>query len=243
MLEIKELKKSFEGAGWRAKAVSVLNGVSMMAPDQSVTGILGANGAGKTTLFKICAGLLKPDSGVALVNGVNPATHPEDARRQISLLPEYPDLPAEWKGREVLMAAGALRGLEKAEVSRRVDEAIEWFNLASFVDRESRGYSRGQAMRIALGRELITKAPCLILDEPTVGLDFESAAGVRRWVRARAQEGCCVLVATHIVSEIEAMCDQMVGLRDGMAHDHAAARQWIDNARDGVGVPLQQDAP
>src|SRR5471032_684713 len=233
MIEIQNLSKSFSRGPFSAPT-AVLRGVSFQAPDGAVSGLIGANGAGKTTLFKLCAGLLSPDGGQVQVCGIDPSKRPEAARANLSLLPENAGLPSDWTGRDILRAAAALRGIFGAEASRRMHQSIELLQLERFIGRPARGYSRGQTVRVALAREAVAQAQCLILDEPTVGLDFESAARVRSWVRSLAQDGRCVLISTHIVSEIEAMCDQMVGLREGVAHDDADTRKWISDARLGV---------
>jgi sodium transport system ATP-binding protein len=234
MIEIDCVHKSFPAKTWRGKSTPALSGMSLRAEDGQATGLVGANGAGKTTLFKICAGLLRPDAGRVLVGGVDPFEEPGRARKIVSLLPEKPGLIPDWTGGDHLEAAAALRGLSRAEGKRRADEAVEAFGLEAFLGREAGGYSRGQAVRVALAREHIADARVLILDEPTVGLDFDSAGRVRRWARRMAAEGRCVLIATHIVSEIEAMCDVIVGLRDGVAHDEATARGWIETARSSL---------
>ena len=234
MIEIENVSKTFPGDGWRGTPVHALRGASLRAQDGQATGLVGANGAGKTTLFRMCAGLLRPEAGSVRVDGIDPFKDPEEARRRVSLLPEKPGLFPEWRGEDHLAAAGAVRGLTRAQTQRRSEEAIEIFGLESFVKRDARGYSRGQAVRVALAREHVSGAHCLILDEPTVGLDFESAGRVRRWVRQMVQEGHCLLIATHIITEIEAMCDELVGLRDGVSHDEATTRQWIETAREGI---------
>lgn len=235
MIEARGVEVEFVSGWIKKQRTEVLKGFSMTALDGVATGIIGANGAGKTTFFRACAGLCKPREGIILIDGINPAKEPEKARRLLAVMPEKPSIPQEWTGLDALKAAAAMRGIFGAAARSEIEKQVDRWKLEPFMNRLAAGYSRGQAVRVALGREGIGTPRNLILDEPTAGLDFESAASVRAWIAELTANGCCVIVATHIVSEIETICGQIFGLRDGVAWSSEDARKWVSDAAMQIG--------
>lgn len=226
-----EFKFGFMGRG-RARPI---DGFDLVASDGEAMGLVGPNGAGKTTFFKACAGLVKPARGRVLLDGIDPCEEPERARDRLTLMPERPGIAASWTGREAVEAQAAILGMGRAEARLAVERESARWGIESFWERTSHGYSRGQQVRVSLARAALRPAENVILDEPTAGLDFEGAALARSWVAELALSGRCVLVATHIVFEIQAMCHRKAGLRGGRAWSSEAVDAWLVAASPGAG--------
>ena len=207
--------------------VPVLKDFSMTAHPGQVTGLVGANGAGKTTLFRILVGLEPIDSGAVRIDGLDSQAHPEAVRGKIALLPEKPALGTA-RGLDVLQRFGILQGLSSAEIRRRLEFITRELDLGEFIKRPASTCSRGQAVRLSLARLHLMDASTFIFDEPTVGLDFESAARVRGWIRSLAKEGHTVLLTSHLMSDLQGLCDAMVGLRDGVEVSPQSLTGWDD---------------
>lgn len=208
MIEIDSLYKSFG-------KTQVLRGATFTAQQGRVTAILGPNGCGKTTTFRIIAGLLLPDGGQVRIGGVDPVEDPEGVRELVSILPENRGLRKHLSGREAIRLQGNLYGMGGRELESRIDELAHLLRMTDFIDRRSSRLSRGQALKVSLGRALVKKVPIVILDEPTIGLDFISAEAVRDVISGLRDSGVTVLLATHVVPEIERLADDIIMLRDG----------------------------
>lgn len=227
MIQARDVVVEFR-SGWLGRArFAALDGFSMTAANGAATGLVGANGAGKTTFFRACAGLVAIKAGQLLVDGVDPIKEPSKARELLSLMPEKPGIPRRWTAMDALEAEAALLGLRGRSAKAAIAMEVERWGLGGFAKRQAAGLSRGQQVRVSLARVALRPAPNVILDEPTAGLDFESAATARRWVAELARAGHCVLVATHIVFEIEAMCQARVGLKEGRARPAEEVDGWI----------------
>jgi len=203
---------------YRPQPVDVLKGINFHAEPGTITGIMGKNGAGKTTLFRIISGIEPLTSGHLWVNGQD-MLHAESAKRirgQVALLPEEPGLSGLDTAEYHLHLFGVMMGLSYKETHYQLDKLNERLKLTSYWKRPYRDYSKGQKAKISLARMLMMKdANILIFDEPTNGLDFETAGVVRDLIRETAQKGKTVLLASHIVSEMILLCDTIVGIEDG----------------------------
>ncbi|MBL4613344.1 MAG: ATP-binding cassette domain-containing protein [Magnetovibrio sp.] len=210
MIEIENLTKSFE-------LVQALNGLSLSAHDGRVTGLIGPNGAGKTTAFRIIYGLLVADQGRALVDGVDVAQNRMLAQRQLGVLPDVRGLYSRLTAREHIRYFGQLHGAEGAALEADIDELVERLGMADFADRLAKGFSRGQELKVALGRAMVHRPKNLILDEPTNGLDVMSSRAVRALILEMKADGHCILLSSHIMSEVSALCDHLVFVSEGRA--------------------------
>jgi len=208
MIEMDRLCKSFGG-------VRALDGLSLCATDGRVTGLIGPNGAGKTTAFRIVSGLLAPDRGRARVDGLNVARQRAQAQRQLGVLPDVRGLYPRLSGREHMRYFGQLQGANGAQLDADIDGLVDRLGMADFVDRPARGYSRGQELKVALGRALVHRPKNLILDEPTNGLDVMSSRAVRQLIAKMKADGHCILISSHIMSEVSALCDDLVIVAGG----------------------------
>jgi len=208
MIEIKNLRKKFG-------TVQAVNGLSMTAKDGCVTGLIGPNGAGKTTAFRVVYGLLAPDEGQALVDGFDVGVDRLAAQQCLGVLPDVRGLYPRLTAREHIRYYGELQGMDGDELESRIDHLIHRLGMAEFADRRARGYSRGQELKVALGRALVHEPPNLILDEPTNGLDVVSSRAVRELIKELREAGCCILISSHIMVEVSVLCDHLVMIADG----------------------------
>lgn len=208
MIEIENLTKRFD-------QVQALSGLSLTAQDGRVTGLIGPNGAGKTTAFRIVYGLLTPDQGCARVDGVNVAQDRMQAQRQLGVLPDVRGLYPRLSAREHIRYFGQLHGAHGAALEADIDELVTRLGMSDFADRLAKGFSRGQELKVALGRALVHRPHNLILDEPTNGLDVMSSRAVRELIAEMKAEGHCILISSHIMSEVSLLCDELVIVAEG----------------------------
>lgn len=208
MIALEKLRKTY------GKALAV-DGVSFAAPNGVVTGLLGPNGAGKTTALRAITGIVKPDGGTASVDGCDVQQDPLAARARLGVLPEAMGLYDHLTVREHLTYSGGLHGLSGRDFEGRVERLLEELCLLPLAGRLAGHLSMGQRRRVALARALVHDPRNVVLDEPTNGLDVLSAREVRREVRRLADAGCAVLLSSHVMPEVSAVCDRIVILSRG----------------------------
>lgn len=208
MIEIRGLAKSFG-------VLRVVEGVSFLARDGEVTGLIGPNGAGKTTMFRLICTVLRPDSGVVLIDGIDTRHDPLAARRRLGVLPDVRGLYPRLTAREHLRYFGELHGIRRRDLERRIAELVASLRMEDFIERRANGFSRGQQMKVALGRALVHRPQNVILDEPTNGLDVAASRSVRDLLRRLRDEGRCILLTSHIMQEVSALADRIVVLAGG----------------------------
>ncbi|MDA1194029.1 MAG: ABC transporter ATP-binding protein [Planctomycetota bacterium] len=189
-----------------------------------VTGLLGPNGAGKSTLLKIVCGMLRPDLGRVSVCGEAPFNHAAIMRR-IGLCPEqdavYPRAPA-WP---VVTYLTRLHGFTAVEARSRARHALERAGLGEFLDRSVAGFSKGMRQRFKLAQALAHDPDVFVLDEPLNGLDPPGRAQYGEVIQELADEGCCVLVSSHILHEVDALARRIVVLNAGRVLAEGTARE------------------
>jgi len=208
VIEARQLGKAFGAA-------AALADVSFVARDGEVTGLIGPNGAGKTTTMRILCGLLRPDSGLALIDGLDVAASRLAAQARLGVLPDARGLYPRLTAREHVRYFGRLHGLSGAELERRIEALFAELAMAEIADRRARGFSKGQTLKVALARALVHEPRNLLLDEPTNGLDIAASRAVRDLVRRLRAEGRCIVLCSHVMAEVEALCDRLVVLARG----------------------------
>jgi sodium transport system ATP-binding protein len=208
MIVVHDLQKSFG-------PVQALRGLSFRAEDGQITGLVGHNGAGKTTTFRILAGLLKPTEGTALVDEWDVAAARVEAQKRIGVLPDVRGLYPRLTAREHIQYFGRLYGLDEDEIAAREDILISHLGMESFVDRPTKGFSRGQRLKVALAQCLVHNPHNIIFDEPTSGLDIASIKAMHDLILELKSLGSCVLISSHIISEIAKLCDKIVIIAEG----------------------------
>jgi len=208
MIEVVSLAKRFGG-------VRALDGIDFTAGDGRITGLLGPNGAGKSTCLRILSTVLKPDAGSARIGGIDVVAAPLEVRRRIGVLPHNAGLYPHLTARENIEYYGRLHRLDAERLRARVDALIERLGLGPIADRKAKGFSQGERTKVALARAMVHAPRHVLLDEPTSGLDVMATRELRDWLRELRADGCCVLLSSHVMQEIEALVDELVIIANG----------------------------
>lgn len=207
MIDVSNLSKSYG-------AIEALRDVSFDIASGEIVGMLGPNGAGKTTIIKILTGYLQPDEGTVLINGLDVLEHTREVQAQIGYLPETAPLYPELSVQAYLKMMADLRQIPEAEQPALLSEAIYATGLQEHLTRLIGHLSKGFRQRVGLAQAIQHKPRLLILDEPTVGLDPTQIVEIRHLIR-RLAEHSTILFSTHILSEVEALCDRVIILMNG----------------------------
>ncbi len=240
MIEVQGVRKAFaSGRGARARRVQAVDGVGFVAGDGRITGLLGPNGAGKTTTLRIVAGLLKPDEGAVRVDGIEVARAPQQALARMGVLSDSRGLYPRLTARENIVYFSALQGMPRDEALARADALAQMLECTPLLDRRTEGFSQGERMKTALARALVHDPPNIILDEPTNGLDVLATRALREALRRlRDEAGKCIVFSTHIMQEVERLCDTVVLV----AHGRTVAEGTVDALRARTGDDDFEDA-
>jgi ABC-2 type transport system ATP-binding protein len=207
------LTKSYRIGLFRRTTVRALQGLNLQVARGEVFGLLGPNGAGKSTTIKILMNLVQPSTGSALLFGRAPS-EPE-LRREIGFVPENP-APYEYlSGREFVTLSGQLAGLSGREASKRARETLGAVGLDKAEKLPIRRYSKGMVQRVVLAQALVARPSLLVLDEPTSGLDPLGRRLIRDVILEERARGTTVLFCTHIIPDVEALCDRVAVLVGG----------------------------
>lgn len=231
MIELDNVAKSFG-------KVRALRGVSFTARNGEITGLLGPNGAGKTTALRILYTVIRQDSGTARVDGYDTLSSRGDVQRRIGVLPDAHGLYPRLTARENIRYFGALHRLHGAELERRIDELVELLDMEDIADRRTEGFSTGQRVKVAIARALVQRPRNVLLDEPTSGLDVPSTRAMRDFIRRLRDGGACVLLSSHIMQEVSALCDHIVVISKG----HVVASGTSQELRQSTGESNLEDA-
>jgi ABC-2 type transport system ATP-binding protein len=239
MLEIRNLRKTYPGG------VQALRGINLTV-ERGMFGLLGPNGAGKSTLMKCIATLLEPDSGEVRFEGLDVLRERESLRRRLGYLPQdfglYPSLSAE----QMLDYLATLKGIvERAERRRLVGTLLERVNLSSVRKRRLGGFSGGMRQRFGIAQALLGAPRLLVVDEPTAGLDPEERYRFQNLL-AELSGDIVIVLSTHIVSDVTALCRQMAIIKDGSILHTGTPAEAVARMRGRVWertVPREQVEP
>ncbi len=207
-LEAIKLSKNFG----KVKAVDNLD---LTVKKGEIFGFLGPNGAGKTTTIKLMTGLLEPTSGTVRIMGNDILEDPIEAKANIGLIPDEPQIYEKLSGREFLRFVGNIFNIERNSIEKKAGELLKIFDLAEKADDLIGSYSHGMKQKIAIAGALIHSPPVLFFDEPTVGLDPKSARIIKNILKIRAKAGDCIFISTHILEIAERMCDRIGIIQNG----------------------------
>ena len=202
MLEVQGLSKSFYGT-------AAVDDVSFRVESGEILGFLGPNGAGKTTTMRMIAGFLPPTAGSVVLDGIDMAARPIEARRQLGYLPESLALYPEMRVREYVKFRAELCGVPRKEAADRTEEALRTCFVLDVAEKPIANLSKGYRQRVGLAGALVHKPKVLILDEPTVGLDPRQIVKVRELIRDLKKDHT-ILLSTHILPEVELVCDRVL---------------------------------
>jgi len=213
ILAIEGLSKSYPTGFWR-KPVRVLSDLSCQVHENEIVGFLGPNGAGKTTTIKILNRLTFPDAGKVTLFG-GQARDGADVRRRIGFMPEQPYFYEYLTGGEFLRLCGQLCGMAHADTESRSSELLARVGLSGARNTAIRKYSKGMMQRLGLAQALLHDPELVILDEPMSGLDPMGRMEVRGIIRDLKAAGKTVFFSSHILSDVEALCDRVIMLHKG----------------------------
>ncbi len=230
MIVVKNLKKSFG-------EVKAVNGVSFEARDGEITGLLGPNGAGKTTTLRMLYSLLPPDEGEIRIDGMDPANDAMEIKRTLGVVPDSRGLYTRLTARENIAYFGELHGMNRQAIEGRIEELTRTLSMQDFIDRRTEGFSQGQRVKVAIARAMVHEPQTVLMDEPSNGLDVMSTRALREYILRLKAEGHSIVLSTHIMQEVAALCDRIVIIANGeVAADGGAnellARSGCDSLED-----------
>ena len=225
MIAIRNVAKRFGAPRTRwgssaSRVVHAVRDVSLHAPVGTITGLLGPNGAGKTTTLRMLAGLIAPDAGSIEVDGIDVQGAPHEALARMGVLCDARGLYPRLSARENIVYYGLLHGMERDAAHVRAAELARALELTQLLDRRTEGFSQGERLKTALARCLVHDPANVVLDEPTNGLDVLATRALRetlRWLRSPEGGTKTILFSTHIMQEVERLCDSVVIVADGRA--------------------------
>jgi len=207
------ITKVYKSGFLKRKTIRALNGFSISVTPGQVFGVLGPNGAGKSTAIKILLGLVYPSSGNASVFG-REVSHWK-SREAIGYVPEHPTLYGYLTGFEFLSLSSRLHSLSSKERKRKTADVLEWVGMSESAGMFIRQYSKGMMQRLILAQALVSQPKLLVLDEPTSGLDPLGRVKIREIIQREKEKNTTILFCTHIISDAEMLCDELVILAKG----------------------------
>ena len=213
MIEARHLVKRFRDK--RRGTVCAVNDVSFSCRPGEIYGLLGANGAGKTTTLRMFATILAPTEGTAIVAGFDVAKEPQKVRSRVGFLSTATALYGRLSAQEMVEYFGRLHGLDETTLRRRVDEIFARLEMDDFRDRRCDKLSTGMKQKVSIARTLVHDPSVMIFDEPTVGLDVMAARAIVAFIRECRDTGKTVVFSTHVMSEVEKLCDHIGIIHDG----------------------------
>ena len=213
MIEARHLTKTFKDK--KRGVIKAVDDVSFTCQPGKIYGLLGANGAGKTTALRMLATLLRPTAGSATVAGFDVVGAPEKVRANVGFLAASTALYGRLTAREMIAYFGQLNGLSLPEIATRTQRIADELVMHEFLDRRCDKFSTGMKQKTSIARTLIHDPAVMIFDEPTLGLDVMTARAIVRFVRDCRNQGKTVIYSTHVMAEVEKICDVIGIIHDG----------------------------
>jgi sodium transport system ATP-binding protein len=213
MIEAHNLTKTFKDK--KRGVITAVDNVSFTCRPGQIYGLLGANGAGKTTTLRMLATLLQPTSGSATMAGHDVATAGVQVRANVGFLAASTALYGRLTAREMIAYFGELNGLGEAALKARIKQLADELDMHEFLDRRCDKFSTGMKQKTSIARTLIHDPAVMIFDEPTLGLDVMTARAIVKFVRECRNRGKTVIYSTHVMSEVEKLCDVIGIIHDG----------------------------
>ena len=213
MIEARGLSKRFQDK--KRGEIRAVDNVSFTCKPGQIYGLLGANGAGKTTTLRMLATILEPTDGTAIVCGYDVVEAPEKVRANVGFLSTATALYPRLTAQELVEYFGRLNGLDEATLKKRVDEIFNRLDMNGFRDRRCDKLSTGMKQKTSIARTLVHDPPVMIFDEPTTGLDVMTARTIINFISECRDRGKAVIFSTHIMSEVERLCDHIGIIHDG----------------------------
>src|SRR5277367_2340976 len=212
MIEARSLCKSFQDK--KRGQIRAVDSVTFTCKPGQIYGLLGANGAGKTTTLRMLATILEPTDGTAVACGHDVIDEPEKVRANVGFLSTATALYPRLTAQEMVEYFGRLNGLDEPILKKRLDAIFDRLDMNSFRDRRCDKLSTGMKQKTSIARTLVHDPPVMIFDEPTLGLDIMTARTITAFIRECRDHGKTVIFSTHIMSEVEKLCDT-IGIIQG----------------------------
>ena len=213
MIEAHALTKRFKDK--KRGEIRAAENITFRAEPGQIYGLLGANGAGKTTTLRLLATLLKPTSGSATVAGFDVTRDPAKVRAHVGFLAASTALYGRLTAREMIAYFGPLNGLSAADLRTRIKRLADDLDMHEFLDRRCEKFSTGMKQKTSIARTLVHDPAVMIFDEPTLGLDVMTSRSIVKFVRECRDRGKTVIYSTHIMTEVEKLCDVVGIIHDG----------------------------
>lgn len=223
MIKVTKLYKSFG-------KVEAVKGISFEVRDGEITGLLGPNGAGKTTTLRMLYSLLPPDKGEIRIDGLDPTRDAMAIKRTLGVVPDSRGLYTRMSARENIAYYGQLHGMARNDIESRINELVETLDMSDFIERRTEGFSQGQRVKVAIARAMIHKPQTVMLDEPSNGLDVMSTRALRRYILDLKDAGHSVILSTHIMQEVAALCDRIVIIANGQIAADGTAEELLQQS-------------
>ena len=223
MIKVSNLHKSFG----KVKAV---RGISFEVRDGEITGLLGPNGAGKTTTLRMLYSLLPPDEGEIRIDGLDPTRHAMAIKHTLGVVPDSRGLYTRMSARENIAYYGKLHGMSGKDITSRIAELVETLDMADFIERRTEGFSQGQRVKVAIARAMVHRPQTVLLDEPSNGLDVMSTRALRRYILSLKDAGHSVILSTHIMQEVAALCDRIIIIADGRIAADGSEQELLEKS-------------
>jgi ABC-2 type transport system ATP-binding protein len=237
---VQNLRKTFH-PGLFESPIEVLKGLSFDVRRAEIFGFLGPNGAGKTTTIKAITELIYPDSGTIAVCGLPHTTL--EAKRKIGFMTESPYVYRHLTGREFLRFCAELLGVARSQQEDRISRVLDDVGMAGSGDRKMGVFSKGMLQRVAFGQALLGDPELLILDEPMSGLDPIGRRDVRDMILRQAAAGVTVFFSSHIIPDVEALCDRVAIVVDGRVRAVGTVRDLVSREADRYEVTFAGASP
>ncbi|MGB9435145.1 MAG: ATP-binding cassette domain-containing protein [Candidatus Acidiferrum sp.] len=213
MIEARGLIKLFHDK--KRGQIRAVDNVTFTCKPGQIYGLLGANGAGKTTTLRMLATILEPTDGTAIICGHDIIDEPEKVRANVGFLSTATALYPRLTSQEMVEYFGRLNGLDEPTLKKRLDEIFSRLDMNSFRDRRCDKLSTGMKQKTSIARTLIHDPQVMIFDEPTIGLDIMTARTIIEFIRECRQRGKTVIFSTHVMSEVEKLCDVIGIIQSG----------------------------
>src|SRR5690554_6920378 len=223
VIEVKNLSKNFG-------KFTAVHGISFSVAGGEIFGFLGPNGAGKTTTINMLTGLARPTAGKISICGQDGIKNIKRVQRFIGIVPDESNLYDELSGFENLVFCASLYGMGKKEREAKARELLARFGLADTGERPFKAYSKGMKRKLTIAAGIIHNPKILFLDEPTTGIDVESARQIRSLILDMKERGTTVFLTTHYIEEAERICDRIAFIVNGKIVKTGAVNQLMENA-------------
>ena len=230
MIHVQHLTKTYEDL--RRGRFHAVDGVTFTVRGGEIFGLLGPNGAGKTTVLRILSTILTPTSGIATVAGHDVVHDPAEVRRQIGFVSNNTSIYDRMSAREMVEYFGRLHGMATGELRDRVETLFTQLRMHEFADVPGAKMSTGMKQKVSIARAMVHDPPVLVFDEATLGLDVLVARNLLGVIRSLREAGKCLIFSTHIMSEVERLCDRIAIMHRGRILDTGTLQELTERHRE-----------